>query len=67
MPWGGVYRSPATSTSPTYFTMVTDDRGDVIELLDAAGNPFACYHYELWGLQASARMTSTALRPRAPA
>ena len=49
VPYGGVYRSPATSTSPTYFTMVTDDRGDVVELLDAAGNPFAAYHYDCWG------------------
>ena len=47
--YGGVYRSPSTSTSPTYFTMVTDDRGDVVELLDAAGNPFAAYHYDCWG------------------
>jgi RHS repeat-associated protein len=49
VPYGGVYRSPATSTSPTYFTMVTDGRGDVVELLDAAGNPFAAYHYDAWG------------------
>ena len=49
-PYGGVYRSPATSTSPTYFAMITNDRGDVVELLDANGNAFAAYHYDAWGL-----------------
>ena len=29
--------------------MVTTDRGDVVELLDAAGNPFVAYHYDAWG------------------
>ena len=29
--------------------MVTTDRGDVVELLDAAGNPFAAYRYDAWG------------------
>jgi len=48
--WGGVYRSPAGSTSPVYFTMITSDRGDVVELCDAAGNPFAAYRYDAWGL-----------------
>ena len=49
-PYGGVYRSPATSTSPTYFTTITDSHGDVCELLDANGNAFAAYHYDAWGL-----------------
>jgi len=48
-PYGGVYRSPATSTSPTYFSMITTDRGDVVELCDADGNPFAAYRYDAWG------------------
>jgi RHS repeat-associated protein len=48
-PYGGVYRSPATSTSPTYFTTITNGRGDVVELLDANGNAFAAYHYDTWG------------------
>ena len=48
-PYGGVYRSPATSTSPTYFTIVTDSHGNVRELLDAAGNPFAAYNYTAYG------------------
>jgi RHS repeat-associated protein len=49
-PYGGVYRSPSTSTSPTYFTTITNDRGDVVELLDANGAAFAAYHYDAWGL-----------------
>ncbi len=48
--YGGVYRSPATSTSPTYFTAVTDDHGDVLELCDADGAAFAAYRYDAWGL-----------------
>lgn len=35
--------------SPVVFGMVTTDRGDVVELLDAAGNPFAAYRYDAWG------------------
>ena len=31
------------------FGVVTTDRGDVVELLDAAGNPFAAYRYDAWG------------------
>ena len=49
VPYGGVYRSPATSTSPTYFTMITSDRGDVVELCDSDGNPFAAYRCDAWG------------------
>jgi RHS repeat-associated protein len=29
--------------------MVVTDRGDVVELLDANGNPFAAYRYDAWG------------------
>ncbi len=47
--YGGVYRSPATSTTPVFFGVVTTDRGDVVELLDAAGNPFVAYRYDAWG------------------
>jgi RHS repeat-associated protein len=50
VPWGGVYRSPATSTSPVYFSLVTSDRGDVAELCDADGDAFAAYRYDAWGL-----------------
>ena len=48
-PYAGIYRNPGTSTAPVVFTMVTTDRGDVVELLDAAGNPFVAYHYDAWG------------------
>jgi RHS repeat-associated protein len=59
--YGGVYRSPANSSSPTYFTTVTSDRGDVVELLDAAGNPFAAYRYDAWGLPTATQTQGTAL------
>ncbi|MHB8869434.1 MAG: RHS repeat-associated core domain-containing protein [Thermoleophilia bacterium] len=48
-PYAGVYRSPASSTAPTVFGLVTTDRGDVVALLDAAGSPFAAYRYDAWG------------------
>ena len=48
--YGGVYRSPAASASPTHFTAVTDDHGDVLELCDADGAAFAAYRYDAWGL-----------------
>jgi RHS repeat-associated protein len=47
--YGGAYRSPATSASATYFSIVTNDHGDVLELLDGAGNAFAAYRYTPWG------------------
>jgi RHS repeat-associated protein len=49
-PIGGVYRSPANSTSPTFFAIITDSHSDVCELLDTNGNAFAAYHYDAWGL-----------------
>jgi RHS repeat-associated protein len=48
-PYAGVYRSPGSSTTPMVFGMVVTDRGDVVELLDAAGTPFAAYRYDAWG------------------
>jgi RHS repeat-associated protein len=60
-PYGAVYRSPATSTSPTYFTTVTNERGDVCELLDANGNAFAAYHYDAWGLPQGAGNYATGI------
>jgi RHS repeat-associated protein len=48
-PYAGVYRSPASSTSPVVFALLTTDRGDVVSLLDAEGNPFAAYRYDAWG------------------
>ena len=49
-PIGGIYRSPANSTSPVFFAVITNSHGDVCELLDANGNAFAAYHYDAWGL-----------------
>ena len=49
-PIGGIYRSPANSTSPVFFAMITNSHGDVCELLDENGNAFAAYHYDTWGL-----------------
>ena len=49
-PYGGVYREPANSTAPVYFSMLTDSRGDVLELLDSNGESFGGYRYDAWGL-----------------
>ena len=59
--WGGVYRSPSGSTSPTYFTLVTSDRGDTVELCDADGNAFAAYRYDAWGLPQGAGSYATGI------
>jgi RHS repeat-associated protein len=63
--YGGVYRSPATSTSPTYFTAVTNDHGDVLELCDADGVAFAAYRYDAWGLPQGAGNLATGIWKRA--
>ncbi len=47
-PWAAVYASSDT-TAPTLFYLVTTDRGDVVELTDAAGQPFSMYSYDAWG------------------
>ena len=60
-PYGGVYRDPSTSTSPVYFSMATTDRGDVVELLDASGVPFASYRYDAWGKPTASSYTPTSL------
>jgi RHS repeat-associated protein len=60
-PYGGVYRSPANSTSPVPFTMITNNHGDVLELLDAAGNAFAAYRYDPWGLPQGAGNYATGI------
>jgi len=60
-PWGGVYRSPASSTAPTYFSLVTSDRGDALELCDAAGAAFAAYRYDAWGLPQGAGTYATGI------
>ena len=48
-PYAGIYRQPGTSTQPVVFGIITTDRGDVVSLLDKAGNPFAAYRYDAWG------------------
>ncbi len=59
-PYAGVYRG-SQATSATMFYLVTTDRGDVSELLDAAGNAFAYYRYDPWGNQVASGTKSTAL------
>jgi RHS repeat-associated protein len=52
-PYASVYRDttgePANWPAPVVFGLVTTDRGDVVELLDASGEPFAAYRYDAWG------------------
>jgi RHS repeat-associated protein len=51
-PYAGVYRdttSTETPPAPVVFGMITTDRGDVVELLDKDGEPFAAYRYDAWG------------------
>jgi RHS repeat-associated protein len=51
-PYGGLYQDrsdPEDPGPPVFFGMVTTDRGDVVELLDANGSPFAAYRYDPWG------------------
>jgi hypothetical protein len=69
VPYAGIYRSPSDSTSPTTFTMITNNHGDVLELLDANGDAFASYRYDPWGSAAGlghddAVNESHQLRPR---
>jgi len=59
--WGSVYRSPAGSTSPTFFSLVTTDRGDVAELCDANGAAFCAYRYDAWGLPQGAGTYATGI------
>jgi RHS repeat-associated protein len=49
VPYGGVYRELPAGGNRTYFSMITTDRGDVVELLDRNGDPFAAYRYDEWG------------------
>jgi RHS repeat-associated protein len=60
-PYAGVYRSPASSTAPVVFAMVTTDRGDVVELLDTNGAPFCAYRYDPWGKPTSTVTQGTSL------
>jgi RHS repeat-associated protein len=53
IPYAGVYRSSSAS-APVSFAIVTDQRGDVLELLDANGKAFAAYRYDAWGVPTGA-------------
>ena len=55
----GVYES--TDATPVAFGIVTTDRGDVRELTDASGNPFAFYSYDAYGNPAAKLSTATSL------
>lgn len=44
--YGGAYRGGGAAVP---FAAITTDRGDVVELLDANGDPFAAYRYDAWG------------------
>ncbi len=54
-PYAGVYRS--NGASPVVFGIVTTDRGDVVALTDAHGDPFASYRYDPWGRPLGAPIT----------
>jgi RHS repeat-associated protein len=56
--WAAVYASSDT-TAPTLFHLVTTDRGDVVELTDAVGQPFSAYRYDAWGRVLSASSQAT--------
>jgi RHS repeat-associated protein len=47
-PWAATYAGSDAAT-PVMIQLVTTDRGDVVELLDASGNAFATYRYDAWG------------------
>ncbi len=47
-PYAGFYRDESTA-AVTAFDIVTTDRGDVAELTDVSGTPFALYRYDPWG------------------
>ena len=46
-PYGGIYTS--SETSAVAFGIITTDRGDVRELTDGAGTPFARYDHDAYG------------------
>ncbi len=63
-PYAGVYRDttdPENPAAPVTFALVTTDRGDVVELLDANGSPFAAYRYDAWGNPLGAGNVGTGL------
>ncbi|MBI5231547.1 MAG: RHS repeat-associated core domain-containing protein, partial [Coriobacteriales bacterium] len=57
-PWAALYQ--ASDADPEVIFLVTNDRGDVIELLDEAGDAFAVYRYDAWGNAIAAGTSSRA-------
>ncbi|NLE21221.1 MAG: hypothetical protein GX624_00335 [Actinobacteria bacterium] len=52
VPYAGYYEDlgdGGTTPRSAWFAIVTDLRGDVVELLDRNGAPFASYRYSVWG------------------
>jgi RHS repeat-associated protein len=64
-PYAGVYRSPEDSASTVVFELITNDRGDVLELVDTDGQGFASYRYDAWGKPTASNVRATALVPTA--
>ncbi len=63
-PYAGIYRDttdPENPAAPVTFALVTTDRGDVVELLDANGKAFAAYRYDAWGNPIGAGNVGTGL------
>ena len=56
-PYGGVYSS--SESSPVAFGIVTTDRGDVVELTDSQGEPFARYAYDAYGTPTATESRAT--------
>jgi len=58
-PYAGIYES--ADATPVAFGIVTTDRGDVRELTDASGMPFAFYSYDAYGDPAAKLSGATSL------
>ena len=61
VPYGAVYRDPASSTTPTVFGLLATERGDVVALIDTAGNAFCAYRYDAWGNPTATTTQATGL------
>jgi RHS repeat-associated protein len=57
--YAGIYRS--ADATPVTFTIVANDRGDVLELRDEAGAAFAAYAYDSWGVVRTTTTQATEL------
>ncbi|MBC7266226.1 MAG: hypothetical protein H5T75_04545, partial [Coriobacteriia bacterium] len=58
-PVAGIYEGSAAA-APVAFFIATTARGDVAELLDASGAPFALYSYDAYGNPGQVRTAATA-------